>query len=538
MVGKKIKKGMKNEIKNIVKYTSIIYIVLSLIYLISGTLLQININKSRKNEIIKNEQRLLDTEQNVISYRIGRVASDVLYISDNMKNHYMDDFEFKKIENEWINFSNRKKVYDQIRYIDVEGNEKIRVNYSENGAFAVSEDELQNKEDRYYFNDAIGLGKNQIYISILDLNMENCEIEVPIKPTIRVSTPIFDSENKLKGIVILNYLAENLLSQFEDVGSTRYGNLFLLNSDGYWVYNSENKDKEWTFMYEDKKEINFKNEYPEEWAIIDNNNKGNLDTENGYYEYVNIIPSMDTLEDTMKITNNSIILGQGNWRAVSFISKDRENELVISTSIHNNIIYIFKRHKFSFVFLFIISVILATLAAINKRDKEEIKYFSEYDAMTGTLNRRAGFEILHKVYTEYSRGKGMISICFCDINGLKEVNDNLGHEAGDELILSVVKEIKNNIRYSDFLIRLGGDEFLIIFVNSDIKESENTWDRICDGFERINETEDRQYIISVSHGIDEFNFSTDEYIDEIVSLADEKMYDEKRKIKKDFKIIK
>ena len=76
---------------------------------------------------------------------------------------------------------------------------------------------------------------------------------------------------------------------------------------------------------------------------------------------------------------------------------------------------------------------------------------------------------------------------FIDINGLKEVNDYLGHEAGDELILSIVDIIKANIRDTDFVARLGGDEFLIIFNNTDEIGAENVWMRIHQGYERINE---------------------------------------------------
>ena len=64
---------------------------------------------------------------------------------------------------------------------------------------------------------------------------------------------------------------------------------------------------------------------------------------------------------------------------------------------------------------------------IDKRAKERIKYFSKYDAMTGVLNRCASFELLNKIFWNFMKNKGNISVCFCDINGLKEVNDNLGH---------------------------------------------------------------------------------------------------------------
>jgi diguanylate cyclase (GGDEF)-like protein len=136
------------------------------------------------------------------------------------------------------------------------------------------------------------------------------------------------------------------------------------------------------------------------------------------------------------------------------------------------------------------------------------------------------------------RQKNDIIICFIDINGLKEINDMLGHEQGDDLILNSVKIIKENIRENDLLIRLGGDEFLICFVNIDIDRVETTWLRILDKIELVNE-EDKPYIISLSHGIAEIKKSDRTMLDEMIKEADIKMYEEKRSIKSaDFSVIK
>jgi len=169
---------------------------------------------------------------------------------------------------------------------------------------------------------------------------------------------------------------------------------------------------------------------------------------------------------------------------------------------------------------------------------EKIKYFSEFDAMTGIYNRRAGYTLLQKSYHDFTKMGGSITVCFVDINGLKDVNDNLGHEAGDELILTIVNCINNRIREGDFISRLGGDEFLIVFLNTNEEQAESVWKRIVDDFKIINDSESRKYIVSASHGIAQFDINSNQYIDTIINLADEKMYDEKRKIKENLKIIR
>lgn len=527
-------RGLIKERKSILFYTFVIYIASTLAYLTISILLQLNTNEVKKTEISKNEERLVSVETNILSNKIDGLISDLLYISDNLNSHNLASDSFEHIEVQWKAFSDRKKIYDQIRYIDIEGNEKVRINYSENGSVAVNKEDLQNKKDRYYFKDTIGLKKDQVYISKLDLNVENGKIEQPIKPMLRLSTPVFGQDGKLKGIVILNYYAKNWLQDFEKLASTSLGNVFLLDSNGYWIFNDKNKAKEWSFMYENKKDINFKNEFPEEWDSIKNNQKGTITTLNGYYTYANIIPYTNAIN---KISN-SIVLGEGNWLVVSFISKDSKTGELFFIDLSQNILYILKSKKPVFLLFFIISLSFGILMTINKISRERIKYFSEYDSMTGVYNRRAGFELLNKIYPNSMKDGKKISVCFIDINGLKEVNDNLGHEAGDELILSVVSGIKKCIRQSDFITRLGGDEFLIIFIDADQQQSENIWNRINNEYKKINETENRKYIVSVSHGIEEFKFNSNEYIDNIVNLADEKMYTEKRLIKKDLKIIR
>lgn len=192
----------------------------------------------------------------------------------------------------------------------------------------------------------------------------------------------------------------------------------------------------------------------------------------------------------------------------------------------------------AYFLIFTLALFLGALLTINKMKNDEIKYFSEYDGMTGIFNRRTGFEKLAQLYKSTEKNKSEISVCFIDINGLKDVNDYLGHDVGDELILTITKGIQNKIRVNDFVARLGGDEFLIIFEGLDETGAEAVWQRIVAEFEQINETENRRYVISASHGIETFGGGSNEYIDTIINQADEKMYREKKVIKKDLKIIR
>ena len=511
------------------------FLILSIAYFAVAIIIRVNSNNSRKAEIINSEQQIADVEKTIISNKINRLITDVLYITDSFQLNESSSGNYSEIEKQWLAFADRKKVYDQIRYIDFEGNEEIRIDYSLGGSSVTKKEDLQNMSSQYYFKDTINLEQNQIYISRLDLNLENKIVELPINPIIRLSTPYYGSDGKIKGIIILNYAANDMLGQVKKIASTSKGSIFMLNSNGYWLSNQENSDKEWSFMYDDRKYESFQNEYPNEWKTIRNNGKGYDVTSNGIFCYTNILTSDEFSSGNI---NNSIVLGEGDWYIVSYISPNSENGQLFSKNIMKNIIYVLKNNIIELILILLLALLFAILLEINRIEKNKIKYFSEFDSMTAIYNRRAGFEKLNKMYKDATKDSGKISVCFIDINGLKQVNDILGHEAGDELIISIVNGIKINIRDNDFISRLGGDEFLIIFSNLDEIESEKVWIRINDEYNKINELEGRKYIISASHGIVEFKFNSKEYIDEIINHADEKMYDEKRMIKKDLKVIR
>lgn len=179
------------------------------------------------------------------------------------------------------------------------------------------------------------------------------------------------------------------------------------------------------------------------------------------------------------------------------------------------------------------------LKSINTDEISEMSlYFSEmmYDQLTKTFNRRSGLAKLSRMLQYDKRIRLEMSLCFIDINGLKIVNDKLGHKFGDELIVSTIDTIKEEIRDKDFIIRMGGDEFLIVFKDTNEAGAEKVWDRINNRYQVINEHDDRPYIISVSHGIVEYdNFEKSE-VDLLIRNADDKMYAEKKYIKEELKV--
>ena len=527
--------GLMKQKSVIIRYALGIFAVLGLAVLIVSSLIQFEIREVKRKELLKNEQNIISAENTIISNKINRISGDLLYVTDCLRLNDDGTDNYADVEKLWLAFSNRRTLYDQIRFIDMEGEEIIRINYDPDGSLLVDQADLQNKKDRYYFTDTMKLKKDQIYISKLDLNVENDVIEDPIKPMLRISMPYYNSKGEQKGMIILNYLAGDLLKQIKKIATVSNGNLSLINADGYWIYDSEEPKNNWAFMYEDQMNISFKNRYQEEWKTIKEKDSGQIINKNGVFAFSKSITSRTFKQDNV---GYKIILGAGDLTLVSVMSNSSENGKLFTNSFWQNELATLKNIYYLYVFLFFISVIISVLMIMNKNEKAKIKFFSEYDSMTGVYNRRAGFEKLSQLYKSSESKNSTISVCFIDINGLKEVNDALGHESGDELILSVIAGIKHNIRNNDFVARLGGDEFLIIFEGMDESKAEEIWSRIIHEYEKINDAEGRKYVISVSHGIEVFQSNSNQFIDVIINSADEKMYDEKRRIKKDLKVLR
>ena len=94
--------------------------------------------------------------------------------------------------------------------------------------------------------------------------------------------------------------------------------------------------------------------------------------------------------------------------------------------------------------------------------KVKLEVMALYDTLTGLPNRRLFFDRLNMTLEHNLRHEGMFSLFYLDLDGLKKVNDTLGHEAGDEVLCSASQRLKNVIRKSDTVARIGGDEFAII----------------------------------------------------------------------------
>ncbi|BCK87191.1 hypothetical protein MIZ01_0962 [Sideroxyarcus emersonii] len=107
----------------------------------------------------------------------------------------------------------------------------------------------------------------------------------------------------------------------------------------------------------------------------------------------------------------------------------------------------------------------------RKRAEEKIAHLAHYDYLTDLPNRALFLDILDHSVALAKRNKNKAAVLFLDLDGFKQVNDTLGHDAGDQLLKGVARRLKETIRGSDTVARVGGDEFLLVLDNIGTNEN-------------------------------------------------------------------
>lgn len=165
-----------------------------------------------------------------------------------------------------------------------------------------------------------------------------------------------------------------------------------------------------------------------------------------------------------------------------------------------------------------------------KRHEQELSESANLDSMTQVYNLRAGLEATQAALGKMSKGD-VNCIVFVDLDGLKEVNDTYGHQAGDVFIKSVASAISRSIRQSDIIARYGGDEFFIFFEKCSEADGELKMRRIKEKLLQMKEKQKIPFDMDFSYGIYPFTLGADLDIAEIINNADNLMYQRKRKKK-------
>jgi len=164
----------------------------------------------------------------------------------------------------------------------------------------------------------------------------------------------------------------------------------------------------------------------------------------------------------------------------------------------------------------------------RKRMEEELRRLAHYDTLTGAYNRGYGLELLQRQLKLSKRDKSPLLLAYSDLDNLKDVNDEFGHDEGDRAMVQVAKLFKSILREVDIITRMGGDEFLVIFLDSSINEIPIIRKRLSNELARVNQVSKKPYKIGFSTGFSNYDPTNPQPMDELIRIADKNMYKEKK----------
>jgi len=252
------------EIRN--KQILYIFLIFSILISLSHVLIDNFYHSVSSEEIIlsnakqislKKEKLLKDflsrSKRIIISTKESKSFNDFINNNSN-KNNVTDLF---------LTLMNSNDDFMKFRYIDENGQEIIKVEKENrlSKAKIVETSSLQNKSQRYYFNESKYLGNNEVWFSSIELNIENGKTQIPYKPIIRAVLAIY-SNNKYKGIIVVNYFANNIIKELV------YAPMFkiTLADELGFIISSYDKSKNWGFEKNEK--FNIAMEYKKDFNNI------------------------------------------------------------------------------------------------------------------------------------------------------------------------------------------------------------------------------------------------------------------------------
>ena len=161
--------------------------------------------------------------------------------------------------------------------------------------------------------------------------------------------------------------------------------------------------------------------------------------------------------------------------------------------------------------------------------RDELMWMAVRDELTGLSNRRGFLTLAEQQLKSATREKRSMLAVFVDLDGLKAINDQLGHAEGDQAIKDMAGLMRDTFRDSDVVGRIGGDEFVALVTEGSPFRSDGIIQRLQTALVGFNADSGRSYILSASIGVARYDPDSPTAIDNLVNRADSQMYENKQR---------
>ncbi len=196
----------------------------------------------------------------------------------------------------FLRVSATSPLIDQLRWIDLSGQERLRLDSGPDGPRFQPPEALQNKAHRDYFQHALSIASDEVQLSPLDLNIEHGLISIPPKPTIRSMVHTGLSDDQLPGVLVINFSLRQFFVDLEQLQSDQL-DVWLVNDDGYWLIHPDDW-RRWGFIYR-QPELVVAEEFPRLWQQMQHQpSRRDLLLQDRLWSYTRIDPEPDIYQQT------------------------------------------------------------------------------------------------------------------------------------------------------------------------------------------------------------------------------------------------
>lgn len=330
-----------------------------------------------------------------------------------------------------------------------------------------------------------------------------------------VSGPVISLNGLRNGHVMLSIALNKLLNPpNSELAEVKPRCFMILGSDGGTLYDS---DLIHTSADPDHPPLDQSNKLTQAaWNQMRRNESGQLHDRSGLWRWRRLKVALHTEKHTTE-----------------------DQSLLLTTHTPSKVIHAAQRARILPLILGSTATLLLVLLPISyliglhrkhRRAMEQMQgWQASHDALTGCLNRHGGLQALNDLLNAQAGQPRLIGLLFVDLDRLSVVNNNFGHAAGDEAILQVSAAIKGTIRSNDPIIRMGGDEFVVVLTQlRNEEECIRVAEKVCKACDFSLIWEDTALSLSVSIGIATNRTFEDCNTQELLARADQAMFEAKR----------
>lgn len=450
--------------------------------------------------------------------------------------------------------------YFQIRLISTiqHGLELVRVDRNGKKFTRVSAADLRKREHYPYVVGTLRLARGDIYLSDITINHEKGTHSALNKPTVTVSTPVFSRNGKRLGLIVINIDLNELARLLKSNLPSAY-HLYLSNQWGDFLIHP---DETQTFGFDRGRRILIQDSFEHVSTLIQGkdmnvvmNIKAGPQHQGGKVAAFIRLPFGDIIEKRFvilglsqpldNITREASRLG---FDSIQMVIAFSALALILSALVSRivtgplngmvNEINRFSKERvitakpltrndelglLSRSFHDMQTEIMEYLAELDE-SRKTLDHLARHDTLTGLPNRRMFFDRLEHAIANSRRSGKQLAVLFVDLDRFKEINDTLGHSAGDCVLVNVAKLLKSAVREVDTVARLGGDEFIILLDTIDNPQHATAVaQKLHDRFQHAMQVDGHELLVHASMGIGIFPRDGKD-AEELIQNADRAMY--------------